>query len=151
MWKATKGYQPGRNQKHKAGMVGNWFYPSHLQSLSACRVCIRNRTSMVCWQGYCKQCVYISAFYISRGEYIWIWILPIVVPTWMSSLSLSVIILKWLMIWKYKFGRGVLQTSQQTSGSIGQVSMPGLVGETSYGGECGNEEAYGGLSAFGKK
>jgi len=33
----------------------------------------------------------------------WMWF-PFVVPTWMISLSLSVIVLKWIMVWKYQEG-----------------------------------------------
>ena len=37
------------------------------------------------------------------GSIFWMWV-PIIVPIWMSGLSLIVIILKWIVLWKYREG-----------------------------------------------
>ena len=36
----------------------------------------------------------------------WVWI-PMIVPMWMLTFLLSIVVLKWIMIWKYKEGKKV--------------------------------------------
>ena len=86
----------------------SWFVMGCLQGLCSVFLLFQFAFSIVPAYYVGKWLANINAFSTIPAlgrevDIVWIWA-PMIVPTWMLGLSLSVIILKWVVIWKYREG-----------------------------------------------